>query len=409
MNEGRASANLVRVATAKLDQYLAVCQLGITICSLGIGALAEPTIAHLIEPVFEDIGVPGALVHPVAIAIALSIASFFHVVFGELAPKTLAIQRAEGTSLFVAPFMRFFYYLLLPLTALFNGTANAITRAFGIPPASEGGDSHTEEEIRTLIRQSSRQGAVEADEAQMIGGVFELDDKPAREIMVPRPDVVSLPADANLEHLISVAGPGNHTRYPIFEEDEPDRIIGAIHVKDLLRVVKDAGGITSEITARDIMRNVLTVPENRTIDDILEEFQKQEIQMAVVIDEWGSFEGLFTIEDIIEEIVGEIRDEFDEEEPAVQELDDGGYSVDGRLPLGVVNSALNTEFESDDFETIGGLVLGLLGRPPDAGDEVRLDGHVLHVDETDGPRVAQVIVRQSEEGQKGSPEADKEE
>ena len=330
-------------------------------------------------------------------------------VFGELAPKTLAIQRAEGTSLFVAPFMRFFYYLLLPLTALFNGTANAITRAFGIPPASEGGDSHTEEEIRTLIRQSSRQGAVEADEAQMIGGVFELDDKPAREIMVPRPDVVSLPADANLEHLISVAGPGNHTRYPIFEEDEPDRIIGAIHVKDLLRVVKDAGGITSEITARDIMRGVLTVPENRTIDDILEEFQKQEIQMAVVIDEWGSFEGLFTIEDIIEEIVGEIRDEFDEEEPAVQELDDGGYSVDGRLPLGVVNSALNTEFESDDFETIGGLVLGLLGRPPDAGDEVRLDGHVLHVDETDGPRVAQVIVRQSEEGQKGSPEADKEE
>ena len=409
VNEGRASANLVRVATAKLDQYLAVCQLGITICSLGIGALAEPTIAHLIEPVFEDIGVPGALVHPVAIAIALSIASFFHVVFGELAPKTLAIQRAEGTSLFVAPFMRFFYYLLLPLTALFNGTANAITRAFGIPPASEGGDSHTEEEIRTLIRQSSRQGAVEADEAQMIGGVFELDDKPAREIMVPRPDVVSLPADANLEHLISVAGPGNHTRYPIFEEDEPDRIIGAIHVKDLLRVVKDAGGITSDVTARDIMRNVLTVPENRAIDDILEDFQEQEIQMAIVIDEWGSFEGLFTIEDIIEEIVGEIRDEFDEEEPAVRELDDGGYSVDGRLPLGVVNSALNTEFESDDFETIGGLVLGLLGRPPDAGDEVRLDGHVLHVDETDGPRVAQVIVRQSEEGQKGSPEADKEE
>ena len=394
VNEGRTSANLVRVATARLDQYLAVCQLGITICSLGIGALAEPTIADLIEPVFEDIGVPGALVHPVAIAIALSIASFFHVVFGELAPKTLAIQRAEGTSLFVAPFMRFFYYLLLPLTALFNGTANAITRAFGIPPASEGEESHTEEEIRTLISQSSRQGAVEADEADMIGGVFELDDKPAREIMVPRPDVVSLPADANLEHLISVAGPGNHTRYPIFEEDEPDRVVGAIHVKDLLRVVKDAGGIVSEITARDIMRDVLTVPENRTIDDILEDFQEQEIQMAIVIDEWGSFEGLFTIEDIIEEIVGEIRDEFDEEEPAVQELDDGGYSVDGRLPISVVNDALETEFESEDFETIGGLVLGLLGRPPDVGDEVRVNGHVLHVDETDGPRVAQVIVRQ---------------
>lgn len=387
----------MRTATAKLDQYLAVCQLGITICSLGIGALAEPAIARLIEPVFEDVGVPEALVHPVAIAIALSIASFFHVVFGELAPKTLAIQRAEGTSLFVAPFMHFFYYLLLPLTVMFNGTANAITRAFGIPPASEGEESHTEEEIRTLISQSTRQGALEADEAEMIGGVFELDDKPAREIMVPRPDVVSLPANADLGHLISVMGAGNYTRYPIFEEDEPDRIIGAVHVKDLLRVVSEKGSLESTITAQDIMREVLIVPENRLIDDILEDFQEQEIQMAIVIDEWGSFEGLFTIEDIIEEIVGEIRDEFDEEEPSVRQLDDGGYVVDGRLPIQVVNDALDAEFESDDFDTIGGLVLGLLGRPPDVGDEVRANGHVLLVDETDGPRVAQVVVRQSEE------------
>lgn len=401
VNEGRTSADLVRTATAKLDQYLAVCQLGITICSLGIGALAEPAIANLIEPTFENIGVPGALVHPVAIAIALSIASFFHVVFGELAPKTLAIQRAEGTSLFVAPFMRFFYYLLLPLTTLFNGTANAITRAFGIPPASEGEESHTEEEIRTLISQSTRQGAVEHNEADMIGGVFELDDKPAREIMVPRPDVVSLPADANMEHLVSVIASGSYTRYPIFEEDEPDRIVGAVHVKDLLRSINENDGLKSSVTARDIMRDVLVVPENRLIDDILEDFQKQEIQMAIVIDEWGSFEGLFTIEDIIEEIVGEIRDEFDEEEPSVSKLNDGGYTVDGRLPIQVVNNALDSEFESDDFETIGGLVLGLLGRPPEVGDEVRSDGHVLRVDETDGPRVAQVVVRQSEENSEG--------
>ena len=162
------------------------------------------------------------------------------------------------------------------------------------------------------------------------------------------------------------------------------------------------------------MRGVLTVPENRPIDDILEDFQEQEIQMAIVIDEWGSFEGLFTIEDIIEEIVGEIRDEFDEEEPAVRELENGGYCIDGRLPLGVVNSALNTEFESNDFETIGGLVLGLLGRPPDEGDEVRADGHIILVDETDGPRVAQVILRESKEnngpnGEKGATGADSKE
>jgi CBS domain containing-hemolysin-like protein len=400
VNEGRASAALVRTATARLDQYLAVCQLGITICSLGIGALAEPAIARVIEPYFENAGVPAALVHPVAISIALSIASFFHVVFGELAPKTLAIQRAEGTSLFVAPFMRFFYYLLLPLTIVFNGTANAITRAFGIPPASEGEASHTEEEIRTLITQSTRQGILEADESEMIGGVFELGDTTAREIMVPRPDVVSFSADTPLGDLVAGAAAGNYTRYPIYEDDTGDRVIGAVHVKDLLRnTVESVGGVDLDATPvqRGIVRQVLTVPENRPIDDILEDFQKREIQMAIVIDEWGSFEGLVTIEDIIEEIVGEIRDEFDEEEPLLRKLSNGAYTVDGRIPINVVNDALDTSFESEDFDTIGGLVLGELGRAPEVGDEVLLESHLLRVDEVDGSRVSQILVKELEE------------
>lgn len=397
MREGKTSAGLVQAARRKLDAYLAVCQLGITIASLGLGALAEPAVVVLIEPLLEPLGVEGALLHTIAFTIALTIVSFFHVVFGELAPKTIAIQSPEGTSLFVAPFMQFFYYLLLPGTILFNGTANLLTQLLGYPPASETDETHSEEEIRMILQQSEKQGVVQEDEADMIGGVFELDDKPAREIMVPRPDVVSLPANASLEHLVSVMGTGNYTRYPIFEEDEPDRIIGAVHVKDLLRIINEKGDLKADITARDIMREVLTVPENRFIDDILEEFQEQEIQMAIVIDEWGSFEGLFTVEDIIEEIVGEIRDEFDEEEPSVRQLDDGGYIVDGRLPIQVVNDALDAEFESEDFETIGGLVLGLLGRPPDVGDEVRANGHVLLVEETDGPRVAQIVVRESEE------------
>jgi CBS domain containing-hemolysin-like protein len=395
VNEGKTSANLVQTATARLDQYLAVCQLGITICSLGIGALAEPTIASLIQPVFEDIGVPEVLVHPVAIAIALIVVSFFHVVFGELAPKTLAIQKAEGTSLFVAPFMRFFYYLLYPLTALFNGTANAVTRAFGIPPASEGEESHTEEEIRTLISQSTRQGFLEADESEMIGGVFELGDTTAREIMVPRPDVVSFSADTPLDDLVAAAAAGNFTRYPIYEDETGDRIIGAIHVKDLLRnTVESVGGVNLKATPkeREIVREVLTVPENRRIDDILDDFKKREIQMAAVIDEWGSFEGLVTIEDILEEIVGEIRDEFDEEEPLLRKLSSGAYSVDGRIPIGVVNEALDAEFESEDFDTIGGLVLGQLGRAPEEGDEVLVNGHLMRVDEVDGSRVSRLEI-----------------
>jgi CBS domain containing-hemolysin-like protein len=398
--EGKATAGMVRTATGKLDAYLAVCRLGIAISALGLGWLGEPVVATAIEPLFGLLGIPEGLLHPVALAIAFGIITFLYVVFGELA-KTIAIQSVERTSLFVAPFMRFFYYLLLPGTVLFNGIANAFTRLLGYPPASEGDDTPSEDEIRTLVRQSARQGMVEQDEEEMVGAVFELNDKVAREIMVPRPDVVSLPAEMDLRKLVSVAAAGNYTRYPVYEDASTDRIVGAVHVKDVLRAVESEGGLDANLTARDLAREVLIVPENRPIDEILEDFQKQEIQMAIVIDEWGSFEGLFTLEDIIEEIVGEIRDEFDEAEPAIRKLPDGSYSIDGRIPIGVVNEALGSEFESEDFDTIGGLVLGHLGRAPEVGDEVRLDGYLLCVDEVDGPRVAQVIARELPEERAG--------
>ncbi len=318
VEEGRATAGMVRDARRKLDQYLAVCQLGITVSSLGLGALAEPVVDRLlVVPLFELLGLPEGWSHALAFPLAFGIVSFAHVVFGELAPKTVAIQSPESTSLFVAPFMRFFYYLLLPFTIVFNGTANAITRALGYPPASESDETYSEGEIRQLVAQSTRHGALEEDEEEMVDAVFELNDTVAREIMVPRPDVVTLPADLRLRKLVSVAAAGNYTRYPIYEGDSPDRIIGAVHIKDVLRAIESEGGVDAELTARDLMREVLVVPENRTLDGILEDFQRQELQMAIVIDEWGSFEGLFTLEDIIEEIVGEIRDEFDEEEPAV--------------------------------------------------------------------------------------------
>ncbi len=392
VQEGRASAKLVQGAIGKLDRYLAVCQLGITISSLGLGALGEPAIARLLEPVLGALGFSENLIHGIAFAVGFGIITFLHVVFGELAPKSFAIQKPEGTSLFVAPFMRFFYYLLLPGVVVFNGTANAVVRMFGVPPATEGAETYSEQEIRTLIAQSTRQGILQKDEESRLSGVFSLENTPAREIMVPRPDVVALSADVALDDLVMAASAGHYTRYPVHEGEAHDRIIGAVHVKDILRAVGSRGGVEADIKARDLVRDVLVVPENRSIENILEDFQKQEIQMAVVIDEWGSFEGLITIEDILEEIVGEIRDEFDEEEPAVRELDDGAYAVDGRIPISVVNEATNAGFESEDFDTIGGLVLGALGRAPEVGDEVALDGHVLRVDEVDGPRVARVVV-----------------
>ncbi len=398
VEEGKPSAGMVKIAQQKLDQYLAVCQLGITVCSLGIGALAEPAIANLIEPLLETLGLPPSLLHPIAIAIALFIASFLHVVFGELAPKTFAIQKAEGTSLFVAPFMRFFYYLLYPFTIVFNGTANAITGALGVAPASEGDDTHSEQEIRQLIAQGTDRGIFEKDEESRLAGVFNLEDTPAREIMVPRPDVVAIPGHLKLKELIPVVAAGHYTRYPVHEEHAPDRVVGAVHVKDVLRAIGSEGDIGADVTAGDLARDIIIVPESRSIENILEDFQRQEIQMAVVIDEWGSFEGLITIEDILEEIVGEIRDEFDDEEPAVEELPDGSHTVDGRAPIHAVNDVLGSSFESADFETVGGLVLGALGRAPEVGDEVSMDGHLLRVDEIDGPRVAKVIVTETDGG-----------
>ena len=396
IGEGRRSAGLVKEATGRLDAYLAVCQLGITISSLGLGALGEPAIAALIEPLLEPLGVEGGTLHIIAFVIGFSIISFLHVVFGELAPKTVAIQSSEGTSLFVAPFMKFFYYLLLPAAVVFNGTANAFTRLLGYPPASESDETHSEAEIRTLVTQSARQGMLERDEEGMISAVFELNDKTAREIMVPRPDVVAFPAETPVGELISLSAQGRYSRYPVYETDSFDRIVGAVHVKDVLRAVASETADPTR-TARDLMRDVLTIPENRRIDVILEDMRKQDLQVAVVIDEWGSFEGLFTLEDIVEEIVGEIRDEFDEEGPAVKEMADGSFVTGGRISINEVNEALGTDFESQDFETMGGLILGRLGRVPESGDEVRIDGHLLRVDQTNGPRIARIQIREPEE------------
>jgi len=396
VQQGKASAGLIREATSNLDAYLAVCQVGITIASLGLGALGEPAIAELIDPLLGSF-TPESILHTVSFVIAFGIITFLHVVFGELASKSFAIAKPEGTSQVVAPFMKFFYYLFLPLTVVFNGTANAFVRIFGIPPVSEIEERHSEEELRMLVGQSSKQGFLEGDEEARVKAVFELDEKVAREIMIPRPYVVTLRADTPLRELVSFTAAGNHTRYPIYEGESPDRIIGAVHVKDVLRAVESEGGIDAAVEARDLVRDVVVVPENRLVDDVLEDFQKQALQMAIVIDEWGAFEGLFTVEDIFEEIVGEIRDEFDEEEPAIRMLDNGSYSVDGRTPLGLVNEALDSDFTSEDFDTIGGLVLGQLGRPPEVGDELVLDGYDLRVDEVDGPRVAQLVVQEREE------------
>jgi CBS domain containing-hemolysin-like protein len=393
VREGRRSSGLLKKATEKLDAYLSVCQLGITISSLGLGWIGEPAFKHLLEPLFVALSVPDGATDAIAFAVAFATITFLHVVFGELAPKSVAIARAEGTSLFVAPFMRFFYYLFYPGVVVFNGVANAVVKLFGVPPASETEEEHSEEELRLIIGRSTDQGVLNTGERHMLEGVFELEDTPAREVMVPRPDVVSLPADMPLRELFSVIASGEHTRYPVHEEGSPDRIVGAVHAKDVMRAVEEAGGLRARATAEEVMREVLTVPENRRVDDVLQDLKGHRLHMAIVIDEWGSFEGIVTMEDIVEEIVGEIRDEFDGEDPSVRENPDGSYSMGGGTPIEEANKALGSSFASGDFSTVGGLVFGHLGRAPKAGDEVRIDGHLLRVEEVDASRIARVVAR----------------
>jgi CBS domain containing-hemolysin-like protein len=393
VREGRRSSGLLKKATEKLDAYLSVCQLGITISSLGLGWIGEPAFKHLLEPLFVALSVPDGATDAIAFAVAFATITFLHVVFGELAPKSVAIARAEGTSLFVAPFMRFFYYLFYPGVVVFNGVANAVVKLFGVPPASETEEEHSEEELRLIIGRSTDQGVLNTGERHMLEGVFELEDTPAREVMVPRPDVVSLPADMPLRELFSVIASGEHTRYPVHEEGSPDRIVGAVHAKDVMRAVEEAGGLRARATAEEVMREVLAVPENRRVDDVLQDLKGHRLHMAIVIDEWGSFEGIVTMEDIVEEIVGEIRDEFDGEDPSVRENPDGSYSMGGGTPIEEANKALGSSFASGDFSTVGGLVFGHLGRAPKAGDEVRIDGHLLRVEEVDASRIARVVAR----------------
>src|SRR3712207_2117588 len=215
VREGKTSAGLVEQATNKLDAYLSISQLGITISSLGLGWIGEPAFARVLEPLLAPLGVPEGSIHVIAFAAAFGTITFLHVVFGELAPKSVAIAKAEGTALFVAPFMRLFYYIFWPGIVVFNGTANAVVRAFGVPSASQTEETHSEEELRIIIEQSTRQGILNTGEEHMLEGVFGLEDTRVREVMVPRPDVAALPADMKLEELVSATA-GYHTRYPLF-------------------------------------------------------------------------------------------------------------------------------------------------------------------------------------------------
>src|SRR5829696_7802485 len=368
VRDGRPGAKSVAHAVDHIDAYLAACQLGITISSLGLGALGEPAFHHILEPIFGE----GATVAGVGVAsaVAFGIITLLHVVVGELAPKSLAIARTQPIALFVAPVMRVFYFATRPVVDLFNGMGNLLLKPFGVPPAREAGHAPvSEDELRTLVRESAAGGEIEEEEQRFTENVLTFGDRRVREVMSPRSRIVFVTEGAYHAHLVEVIRDSGLTRLPLVSADGGlDAPLGLLHVKDL--IVRGEEDVSLEELARPIER----VPESMLIDELLERLRKLREHFALVADEHGTVVGLITLEDILEEIVGEIEDEFDPEEREPLREEPDGTVLAGWAPVRMVEEHLGVQFSDHHEATIGGVVLEHLGRLPEEGEEVEVDG-----------------------------------
>ncbi|TDB50246.1 MULTISPECIES: hemolysin family protein [Bacillaceae] len=353
--EGSKNAKAAKQVITNLDEYLSACQLGITITALGLGWLGEPTVAHMLEPLFEQLGIEGGLSTIISVVIAFAVVTFLHVVVGELAPKTFAIQKAEAvTLLFVKPLI-FFYKIMYPFIWVLNGSARLLTGLFGLKLASEHELAHSEEELRILLSESYKSGEINQSEFKYVSKIFDFDDRVAKEIMVPRTEVVSIDQEDTIEYILDMAKEERFTRYPIIDGDK-DHIVGLLNMKEILTeiVMKD----TQSIHLKDYIRPIIQVVETISIHDLLLKMQRERIQMAILVDEYGGTAGIVTIEDILEEIVGEIRDEFDtDEKPLIQKVKDYHYIVDGKVLVSQINELLDIRIDDTEIDTIGGWVL----------------------------------------------------
>lgn len=384
---GKKSAIAANQVITHLDEYLSACQLGITITALGIGRLAEPTFEKMLHPVIAYFNIGDAMVTTLAIAISFFIATFLHVVIGELAPKTIAIQKAEQVTLLIARPLVLFYRLLFPFIWLLNGTARLIIRAMGFKPMSSHEESHTEEELRYILADSYKSGEINQAEMMYVTNIFDFDERVAREIMVPRTEMVYFLKDDSFEDNLDVILEGQFTRYPVADEDK-DNIIGLVNLKEIF-----TGHLQDKnVTIEQYIRPILHVSEATPIKQVLLKMQKERIHMAIVNDEYGGTAGLITVEDILEEIVGDIRDEFDEDEiPDVQEINDKTLIVSGKLHLDDLNEILDIELVDDEVDTIGGWMF-TSNLDAQEGVIIEYEHHKFIIEEMDGYQIKKVKI-----------------
>ncbi|MGR9050341.1 hemolysin family protein [Halobacillus faecis] len=349
--EGHKKAeNAIRVVS-DLDYYLSACQLGITITALGLGWLGEPTLEVLLRPLFDQIALPEGLTHTLSFVIAFFVITFLHVVLGELAPKTMAIQKAESITLLLARPLMLYSKLMYPLIWLLNGSANIFVRMLGFQTARESDEVHSEEELRHILTKSYQKGEINRSEYTYVDRIFEFDNRTAKEIMIPRTEMAVLDVRQSVTNAVREVKHNRYTRYPVIGSSK-DEIIGIIHMKELL--YDDA---ENQSTLRPFLRPVMKVFENIPIHDLLVKMQKDHTHMAVLIDEYGGTSGIVTVEDILEEIVGEIRDEFDaEEERDIKRLKNGHFLIEGKTAIQDINDYFDIQLDHIDIDTISGWI-----------------------------------------------------
>jgi CBS domain containing-hemolysin-like protein len=393
-DEGAPGAATALKMVEHLDAYLSATQLGITLASLGLGWLGEPAFATLLEPVLVGLVPEGSattVAHTASVVIAFSIITFLHIVIGELAPKSLAIQRAEATTLAVALPMRVFHFLFYPAIVLLNGLAAWVLRAFGLTSVGESHEAHSEDELRVILHSSAQAGAITSARAELLERALEMAQKTARQVMVPRNQVKFLDVEEPLEKCIADARAAGHTWLPVCRGNL-DEVEGLVNAKDLFFLLS-RGELRS---LAQVQRPVLFIPENATLEQLLAEFRRRRRQTALVVDEHGGTSGLVTIADVVAEVVGDVA-ELGRRMEEVRSLPGGRFELPGTTQLDDLEERLDVTFDLDEDEqgevtTIAGYLMSRLGRVPDKGDTLKLDMWRILVEEVDGPRVVRVTV-----------------
>ncbi|WP_458120978.1 hemolysin family protein [Paenibacillus sp. Z6-24] len=352
--EGNKSAVAARQVISNLDAYLSTCQLGITITALGLGMLGEPTVEAVLEPVFHDMDVPAAVSHILSYAIALILVTYFHVVVGELTPKTVALRKAELVTLYTARPIIIFNRIMYPFIWLLNGSANGLCRLIGLKPASENEEAHSEEELQIILNESYESGKINQSEFGYVSRIFAFDEMIAKELMVPRTDMVCLFTDKTPAENREIIRREQYTRFPVAEGSK-DNIVGMINTKQFFLAAEEQ----ANLNVASLIHPVMSVSETIPVKDLLKRMQLEGTHIAILVDEYGGTSGMITIEDILEEIVGEIRDEFDaDEEDEIQRINEDHLIVDGKVFINRVNDILNIELDDEELDTIGGWLYG---------------------------------------------------